>query len=88
MAASLLFSKHLGITADFPADTILVGDLNIKTDAVKSIYKTNNVLSSADGWCHAIAGSALALTAEVTDLSSVAGTLGESDHSPIVFTLP
>ena len=88
VAASLLFSKHLGITADFPADTILVGDLNIKSDAVKSIYKTNNVLSSADGWCHAIAGSALALTAEVTDLSTVAGALGDSDHSPIVFTLP
>jgi len=88
VAASILFSKHLGITATFPANTILVGDLNIKSDAVKSIYKTDNVLSSADGWCHAIAGTALPLTAELTDLSAAAGALGDSDHSPIVFTLP
>ena len=88
VAASIRFSKHLGISADFPGNTLLVGDLNIKSDAVKSIYKTDNVLSSADGWCHAIAGSMLPLTAEVTNLSTLAGALGDSDHSPIVFTLP
>jgi hypothetical protein len=66
--------------------TLLVGDLNIKADAVKSIYRTDNVLSSADGSCHAIAGSMLPLTAEVTNLSTLAGALGDSDHSPIVFT--
>lgn len=89
IAASLLFAKHLGITTDFPANTILLGDLNITADAVKEIYKTNNVLSSADRWCHAIANSALPLTLELNNLSSLtSGTLGVSDHSPIVFTIP
>jgi hypothetical protein len=85
VAANILFAKHLGATGAFPDDTILVGDLNINNKAAKAIYSTNNVITSHDGWCHAIANANLPLTAEVTQL--VEDDLGQSDHSPIVFTI-
>lgn len=86
VAANILFAMHLGITAAFPVDTILVGDLNISAAAVADIYKTTNVLSSADGWCHAIAHPSLPLTLVSSTLDQTA--LGYSDHAPIVFTIP
>jgi hypothetical protein len=85
VAANILFAKHLGATGAFPDDTILVGDLNINNKAAKAIYSTTNVITSQDGWCHAIANANLPLTSEVTQL--VEGDLGQSDHSPIVFTI-
>ena len=84
VAANILFSKFLGITAAFPANTILVGDLNISAAAVREIYKTANFITSQDGLCHAIADPSLPLTSEVTTLDQT--QLGESDHDPIVFT--
>jgi hypothetical protein len=85
VAANILFAKHIRADATFPANTILVGDLNINNKAAQAIYHTTNVISSADGWCHAIAHTSLPLTAEVTTLDQTA--LGYSDHAPIVFTI-
>jgi hypothetical protein len=84
VAANILFSKFLGITAAFPGNTILVGDLNISAGGVREIYKTANFITSNDGLCHAIADPSLPLTSEVTTLDQFA--LGVSDHAPIVFT--
>ena len=46
----------------FPANTLIVGDLNIKPAAVKKIYNvgesSGTVLSSEEGWCHAVHGGA------------------------------
>ncbi|MCX6598035.1 MAG: hypothetical protein NTV70_16890 [Acidobacteria bacterium] len=85
VAANILFAKHLGAEGAFPDNTILLGDLNINAKAAQAIYHTTNVVSSDDGWCHAIANTSLPLTAEVTTLDQTA--LGYSDHSPIVFTI-
>lgn len=85
VAANILFAKHLRAEGAFPDHTILLGDLNINAKAAQAIYHTTNVVSSSDGWCHAIANTNLPLTAEVTDLDQ--GALGYSDHSPIVFTI-
>jgi hypothetical protein len=84
VAGNILFSKFLGITAAFPANTILLGDLNISAAAVREIYKTANFITSHDGLCHAIADPSMPLTPEVTTLDQFA--LGVSDHAPIVFT--
>jgi hypothetical protein len=83
VAANALFAKHLGVAGQFPANTILLGDLNITDTAVAAIYKTNNILSSSDGWCHVVAPPGLALNLVTNDLDQTA--LGYSDHAPIVF---
>jgi hypothetical protein len=82
--ANILFSRYIGAETKFPDNTILLGDLNINEKAVKKIYSTANVITSHDGWCHAIADSSLPLTTEVTTLDE--SVLGHSDHAPIVFT--
>lgn len=82
VAANILFAKHLGVDTQFPTNTILLGDLNITRTAVEDIYKTSNVLSSSDGWCHVIAHSGVTLTQRTNTLDQTA--LGYSDHAPIV----
>ena len=86
VAANILFAKFLNVSAQFPANTILVGDLNITQRAVKHIYNTTNVVSSDDGLCHALAHSSIPLTSVTTTLD--AARMGVSDHDPIVFTIP
>jgi hypothetical protein len=82
VAANIVFAKHLGVDTQFPTNTILLGDLNITRTAVEDIYKTSNVLSSADGWCHIIAHSGVTLNQITNALDQTA--LGYSDHAPIV----
>jgi hypothetical protein len=100
LAANRLFAKYLGIdtATPFPARTVLMGDLNISRKAVKLIYNVHKyatvvgvrglrMVSSADGWCHAVVGDGMLLNALVTRLDVAA--LGHSDHDPIVFeTIP
>ena len=85
VAANILFARFLNVSAQFPANTILVGDLNISQRAVKHIYNTDNVISSDDGWCHAVAHASIPLTSVTTTLDR--GRLGASDHDPVVFTI-
>jgi hypothetical protein len=98
VAANILFAKYLGLTTastDMTADTMLIGDLNIKPPAVTAIYgNTSSIESSLDTLCHVIAPSAIALTRvhsgdfvhrnnqyECTDALY---PLLTSDHAPVI----
>lgn len=97
-AANLLFSRYLGLvfgSTDMPADTLLVGDLNIKQTAVKTIYGSNsNVESSLDDLCHVISPSGIERTRQLQgDFAfqnlqyecTVQGyNLLSSDHAPVI----
>lgn len=86
VTANVVFSRFLkDKSSAFPADTILLGDLNVSNEdgAIQAIYKTDNVISSHDGLCHVVAGDNLALTSIINTLDQ--GALGISDHDPIVF---
>jgi hypothetical protein len=98
LAANRLFAKYLGVdaTTPFPARTVLLGDLNITRKAVKRIYHVRKysdlggrrglrMVSSDDGWCHAVVGDGMQLNAVVTKLDP--SKLGYSDHDPIVFDI-
>lgn len=100
LVVNILFANYLGIDAAFPADTLLLGDLNINATAAKKIYKTDNVLSSLDGWCHAIAPATDDLAQQFagdfvrsgSDYKT-AGALAAiypklvSDHAPVIFDI-
>jgi len=98
LAANRLFAKYLGVdtATPFPARTVLLGDLNITRKAVKAIYHVRKyatvggrrglrMVSSDDGWCHAVVGDGMQLNAVVTKLDQ--SKLGYSDHDPIVFDI-
>jgi hypothetical protein len=76
-----LFNKHMDGLA--PTE-LLVGDLNIDAVAVTNIYGRAPQVSSADGWCHAVAGARLAVSNPVV-VPHNRGLMG--DHSPIIFTV-
>lgn len=97
LIVNIMFAKYLGITAAFPANTLLIGDLNIDNTAVQEIYHTDNVLSSLDGWCHVIAPAGVNLQQQFSGEFIKAGdnyncnvggfNLMVSDHAPVVFDI-
>jgi len=91
--ANILFAEYIGVTNAFPANTLLVGDLNIDNTAVQYIYKTARVVSSLDGWCHVIAPGNVALAQRFAgDFSQLGGKYDcnvvgydmDSDHAPVI----
>jgi hypothetical protein len=97
LIVSIFFAKYLGINGAFPAQTLIMGDLNIDSVAVQAIYQTTNILSSLDGWCHVIAPMGVPLTQRFANEFTAALPdyrcnqpgygLMVSDHAPIVFDI-
>jgi hypothetical protein len=91
--ANILFAEYIGTTNAFPANTLLVGDLNIDSIAAQHIYKTASIVSSLDGWCHVIAPGNVAIQQQFAgDFAkaggkykcNVAGYDMDSDHAPVI----
>jgi hypothetical protein len=97
LIVNILFARYLQIGAAFPANVLLVGDLNIDATAVQAIYRTNNILSSRDGWCHAIAAHGVAMNQRFAGEFAPNGAdyecnvggydLLTSDHAPVIFDI-
>jgi len=97
-AANLLFSRYLGLvfgSTDMPADTLLVGDLNVKQTVAKTIYGSNsNVESSLDDLCHVISPSGIVQTRQLQgdfayqhgqyECTVATYNLLSSDHAPVI----
>jgi hypothetical protein len=75
-----LFKRHI---ENLGAREMLVGDLNIDATAVQAVYGVNPAVSSADKWCHVVAGGALTIS-DVVVVPHVRATM--ADHAPIIFT--
>ncbi len=75
-----LFRKHLGTLG---AKALILGDLNIDSTGVYSVYGQHPDASSAEGWCHAIAGAGVTIS-NVVELAHDPDSM--SDHAPFIFT--